>query len=126
PASASAAVLFQKLGAMVLVALESPFDAGERSIGGTNLLDLHLLAFELLVVLEEALENEEPMRGKVAGFEIAAELGIVGGAGVDHGHEADGAGFDERERLHRFLAKDEHIERIVVLGVSLRDEAVIG
>jgi len=50
---------------------------------------------------------------------------VVAGAGIDHGHQPDRASFDERERLHRLLAQDKHIERIVVLGVRLGNEAIV-
>jgi hypothetical protein len=46
-------------------------------------------------------------------------------AGVDHGHEPNGAGVDDGERHHGFLAEHQHIERIVVFGQRLRDEAVV-
>ena len=74
------------------------------------------------------------MRGEIAGFDVIAELGVargdgdnfvVAGAGVDHGHDADGAGLDERERLNGLLAENEDVEGIVVFGVGLRDEAVV-
>src|SRR5580704_5616783 len=74
------------------------------------------------------------MRRKVARFNVAAEFGVAGGngndsivacAGIDHGHEANGARFDEGERLHRLLAENEYIEWIVVLGVLLGNEAVV-
>jgi hypothetical protein len=51
---------------------------------------------------------------------------VVGCAGVDHGHDADGAGFDERQRLNGLLAEDQDVERIVVFGVGLRNESVVG
>ncbi len=75
------------------------------------------------------------MRRKIARLEILAEFGIVGSdsndfvvaaAGIDHGHNADGPSFDEGERLNGFLAKDEDIQRIIVFGVGLRDEAIVG
>jgi hypothetical protein len=117
------------------VAGEGFFDDVEGGVGGANVFYLDLFAFELLVVLEEAPKYEHAVRGKVAGFDVFAEFGVVGGygddfvvagAGVDHGHYTDGAGFDEGERLDRFLAEDEDVERVVVFGVGLRDEAVVG
>src|ERR1700688_1474234 len=101
---------------MLLITLERLFDHVERGVGGKNLLDLHLLALQLLVVLEKTAHYQQAVAGKVAGLKIFAEFGIVGGdrddlvvgsAGVDHGHDADGAGLDQSQRLHRLLAKNE-------------------
>jgi len=37
-----------------------------------------------------------------------------------------GARVDERERHHGLLTQDEDVERVVVFGEGLRDEAVVG
>jgi len=124
----------EQLGLEGLIAREGFFDDGERGVSGANLFDLDLFAFELLVILEEAAKDEKAMRGEIAGFDVIAEFGVargdgdnfvVAGAGVNHGHDADGAGFDERERLNGLLAENEDVEGIVVFGVGLRDEAVV-
>ena len=120
---------------MLLVAGEGLFDDRDGGIGGADFLNLDLFTLELLVVLKKAFEDEQAMTGKIAGFEVFAEFGVVGGDGddfvvggaaVDHGHDADSAGLDESERLNGLLAEDEHVERVVVFGVGLRDEAVVG
>jgi len=117
------------------VAREGFFDDVHGGVGGADVFDLDLFAFELLVVLEETLQDEHAVRRKVASFDVLAKFGVVGGHGddfvvagaaVDHGHDADGAGFDEGKRLDGFLAEDEDVERVVVFGVGLRDEAVVG
>ena len=46
--------------------------------------------------------------------------------GIDHGHQADGAGVDDSEGNDRFLAQDQHVERVIVIGQRLRDEPVVG
>src|SRR5262249_12143465 len=51
---------------------------------------------------------------------------VVAGAGVRHGHNTDSAGFDESEWLNGLLAEDEDVEGIVVFGIGLRDESVVG
>ena len=120
--------------ALLLVPGERAFDDGEGGVSGADVFDFDAFAFELFVVGEEALEDEQAVLRKIARFDVVAELGIVrrdgddfvvAGAGIDHGHESDGAGLDERERLDRFLAENEDVERIVVFGVGLRDEAVV-
>src|SRR5580698_10400004 len=120
--------------ALLLVPGERALDDGERGVSWADVFDFDALAFELFVVGEEALEDEQAMLRKIARFDVVAELGIVrrdgddfvvAGAGIDHRHEADGASLDERERLDGLLAKNEDIERIVVFGVGLRDEAVV-
>jgi hypothetical protein len=125
---------FEEFFAVFLVALERFLDYAGGGVGGTNLFDFDLFPFELFVVLEKSLQDEEAVRREIAGFEVVAEFGIVGGdsddfvvgcAGVEHGHDADGTRFDERERLDGFLAENEDVERIIVFGVGLRDEAVV-
>src|SRR5208337_5192669 len=59
------------------VAGQGFFNDVQGGVGRADVFDLDLLAFKLLVVLEEALENEHAVRGKVAGFEVFAEFGIV-------------------------------------------------
>jgi len=124
----------EQFGLEGLIARQGFFDDGERGVGGANFFDLHLFAFELLVILEEAAKDEKAMRREIASFDVIAEFGVacgngddfvIAGAGVDHGHDADSAGFDKCERLDRFLAENKNVERIVVLGVGLRDEAVV-
>ena len=46
-------------------------------------------------------------------------------AAVDHRHQADGSRLHQRQRRHGFLTKDQHVERIIVLGQRLWDKAVI-
>ena len=120
--------------AVLLVTRERLLDDGDGGVGGADFLDLDLLAFELLIVLKKAFKDEQAMTGKIAGFEIFAEFGVVGGDGddfviggaaVDHGHNADSASFDEGEGLNRFLAKNENVQRVIVFGIGLRDEAVV-
>jgi len=50
---------------------------------------------------------------------------VIGIARIDHGHEADHSGVHDGEGNHRFLAEHENIERIVIFGECLRDEAVV-
>ena len=124
----------EQFGLEGLIAREGFFDDGECGVSGANLFDLHLFAFELLVVLEEAAKDEEAVRRKIAGFDVIAEFGVargngddfvVAGTGVHHGHDADGAGFDKCEGLNGLLAENEDVEGIVVFGVGLWDEAVV-
>src|SRR5258707_14511366 len=124
----------EQLGLEGLITREGLFDDSERGVGGANLLYLDLFAFELFVILKKAPQDKEAMRGKIAGLDVIAELRIARGdgdnfvvarAGVEPGHDADGAGFNEGERLNGLLAKNEDVEGIVVFGVGLGGEAVV-
>jgi len=124
----------EQFGLEGLIARKGLFDDGERGVGGANFFDLHLFAFELFVILEEAAKDEKAVGGEIAGLDVIAEFGVargngddfvVAGAGVDHGHDADGAGFDKCEGLNGLLAENEDVEGIVVFGIGLRDEAVV-
>src|SRR6267154_4742060 len=74
------------------------------------------------------------MSRQVASFQIFAKFRVVGGHGDDfvvgrarihHGHNSNGTSLNEGQRLYRFLAQNQHIEGIVVLGIGLRNETVI-
>ena len=108
---------------------------GYAAFGRLDLVHLDGLALELLVVLEEPPQHRQPVRRHLGRFAVAVELGssrrdgddlVVLLARVDHRHQADRAGVDERERDDRLLAQHQHVERVVVLGERLRDEAVVG
>jgi len=124
----------EQLGLEGLIACKGLFDDGERGVGRANFFDLHLFAFELFVILEEAAKDEKAMGGEIAGLDVIAEFGVargngddfvVAGTGVHHGHDADGASLDEGKGLDGLLAENEDVEGIVVFGVGLRDEAVV-
>ena len=78
-----------------------------KALGRLELVDFDRLAFELLVVLEEAAEHHQPVRRQLAGLAEAVELGVVDGHGedlvvalaaVDHRHQADRPRRDQRQR----------------------------
>ena len=50
---------------------------------------------------------------------------VIDGAGIDHGHQTDGAGVHDGERGDGNLTKHQNVERIVILGERLRDEAIV-
>jgi len=125
----------EALAALFAIAMQRVKDDGIRLGGGLYLIDLDGLAFEQFVVLKKTAQHDHAVRGHLGGFVIRVELRIFGGdcddlmiglAGVDHRHEADGAGVNDGERDDSFLAEDEDVERVVVFGEGLRDEAVIG
>src|SRR5713226_2386204 len=78
--------------------------------------------------------NEQAVRRQLVGLDVAVEFWIVcghsddfvvAGAGIDHRHQANGPRFDERQRLHRFLAQDENVKGIIIVGIGLRDESIV-
>src|SRR5713226_8447006 len=107
-AFALAEVLRAKSLSLVLVARQRVLYNLDRGVGRPDVIHPNLLAFQLLVVLEKTLQNEQAVRRQFVGLDVAVELRIVGGhgddlvvagLGVDHGHQANSARFDERERL---------------------------
>ena len=125
----------EPLSAMLAVALERILDDRQGNIGRLDLVDLDRLSFQELVVLEEPAEHHQAVRGQLGGLTEAVELGVadgdgqdlvVGLAGVEHGHQADRPGGHQGHRRHGLLAEHQDVERVVVLGVRLGDEAVIG
>ena len=45
---------------------------------------------------------------------------------IEHCHHADSASVDERQRCHRFLTQNQHIQRIVIFRIRLGNESIIG
>jgi hypothetical protein len=90
---------------------------------------------EHLVVLEEPANLAQDVRrqlrlvGEVGERRIAHADGddlVVDSLFVAHPHHADGAGLDDGQRIHRLLAEHQRIERVPVVAVGARDEAVVG
>jgi hypothetical protein len=50
---------------------------------------------------------------------------MVGLAAIDHGHQADGARVNDSQRNDWLLAEHEDVERVIVFGERLRNEAVV-
>src|SRR3984885_9077222 len=126
---------FEAFAALFAVAVQCVENDGISFERGPYLIHLDGLAFELFVILEETPQHEQTVGRHFSGLMIRTELGIFGGdsddfmvrlAGIDHGHEADGAGVDDGKGYDGFLAEHQNIERIVVFGERLRDEAVVG
>ena len=74
------------------------------------------------------------MRRHFRRLAVRIKLRVLGGhsndlmillAGVNHGHQADGASMDDGKGHNGFLAQHQHVERVVVFGERLRYEAVI-
>ena len=70
---ALAEILGAQLIAMGVVARHGAFNDTKRGVSRADFLDLHLLSFELLVVLEKALEDEQAMRGEIARLDVLVE-----------------------------------------------------
>jgi hypothetical protein len=126
---------FEAFAALFAVAVKSVEDDGIGLGRGADLIDFDRFAFELFVILKEAAQHEQAVRGHFSGFAVGVEFGILGGDGddfvvflarVDHRHEADGAGVNDGQRHDGFLAEDENVERVIIFGERLRNESVIG
>ena len=74
-----AAVFRAQLVPLFLVACQRILDDFGRGVCWANVFHLNLFAFELLVVLEEALQNEQAVRRQFVGLDVAVEFRIVGG-----------------------------------------------
>src|ERR1700734_470254 len=132
-----ASVLYRSLktlAALFAVAVQRVENDGIGFARRAYLVDLDGFAFELFVVLKKTAQHEHAMRRHFRSFVGGVELRIFGGDGndfmiwlaaVDHGHKADGARVNDGERHDWFLAEYEHVERVVIFGQSLRDEAVV-
>ena len=100
-----------------------------------QLVHLHRLPFQLLVILEEPPQHRQPVRRQLLRLAEAVVLRVVHRhrqhlvvllAAVDHRHQADGTGLHQGQRGHRLLAQHQDVQRIVVFRQGLRDEAVVG
>src|SRR5215216_2091203 len=95
----------------------------------------YFLAFEHLVVLEEALEFRQPVLRELAVLAVGVVLGVVEVdadyllvvlAFIHHMHHPDRTRPQDAERLDRLLHQHQHVERVVVIPQGLRDKAVVG
>jgi hypothetical protein len=125
----------EAFAALFAVAVQRIENDGVRFRWWADLIHLDGFAFELFVVLKKAAEHEQAVRRHLGGLAVGIELGIFGGngddfvillAGVNHGHQPNGAGVNDGEWNYRLLAEHQHIERVVVFGEGLRDESVVG
>jgi len=98
---------------LIAVAGKRVFNDGQGMPAGLDVVDFHGLAFQLLVIEEEAPQHGQAVLRHFRGFLVGVELGVLGGhrddlvvalAGVDHGHQPDDTGMDQSERHHGFLA----------------------
>src|SRR5207244_12515156 len=106
------------------VAGQGIFKDRKTRCGGLEFVDVDRLPFQRLVILEESAKDVQAMSRQLVGLPEAVVLRIVRGycqnlvillAAVDHRHQADGTSTDERQWSDRLLAKNEHVERVVVL-----------
>ena len=120
--------------AFFVVTSQGGFDDGVGDGCGKDFVHFDDLAFELFVILEESADHGEFVGRELAGFVIGVVLGIGGGdgddlvvygAGIDHGHQADGARVHDGQRGYGHLAEDQNVERVVVFGEGLGNESVI-
>ena len=79
---------------------------------------------------EESADDPRSFKKKSVGQRMAiisagVIMNVIFAFVVVHFHHTDGAYIDDRERDNRLLAEDEHVERIAILTIRARDEAVI-
>src|SRR5271157_1859084 len=126
--------LAESLAPLVTVAGERVFNNRQGVRRGLDFVHFNSLAFELLVVEEEAAQHAEAMLWHLTGLGVGVELRIMGGnsdnlvvflARINHRHQADGARLNHRKGHNGLLAQDEHVEWIIVFRQRLRNESVI-
>src|SRR5262245_15154889 len=135
PFSRSSRSSFNQLRLQVVVQLNALLDDVEGVETPHEALDLDLFVFERLVVFEKPLDRFQPVFRQlgdvavVAGFWVVVMVVddlIVLFVLVYHLHDADGLGAHDAERRDLDLAEHEYVERVVVVAVGPRQEAVIG
>src|SRR5215208_2726938 len=124
-----------RLVEVLIVEAHSVPDGVLRLLRVGELANIHLLAFQHLVVLEEAPELNQPMLWQLAVMfvgsvlrvvEVDADYLLVVLALVHHVHHPDRAHPQEAERLDRFLHQYKHVERVVIVPQSPWDKSVVG
>ena len=117
--------------ALFTVAVQGVEDDGIRFCRGAN---LDGFAFQQFVILKKPAQHDEAMRWHLRSLTVAVEFGVfrchrddlvISLAGIDHGHQADGAGMNDGQGYDRFLAKHKNIQWVVVFRQGLRNEPVI-
>src|SRR3954468_18559215 len=127
--------LGQLAAAQPPIQIQGVIDDRDRLARPEHVLDHDLLVLEHLVVFEEPAHHPQHV-GRQLG--LVAVIGIRRVAHADrhdlivnpllvtHPHHADGARVDDGQGEDRLLSQHQHVERIAVVAVGARDEAVVG
>src|SRR5579864_8352051 len=83
PHAISGALRGNQFCPFLLIPSQRTLDDGNRRVGWPYVLHLDAFAFELLVILKKAFQDQQAMRRQVPSLHVAAELRIVGSHG-DH------------------------------------------
>ena len=95
----------------------------------------HLLVLDDLGVLEEAPHLAQDVAGPLRVIGVVCERRVAHADSdelvvepllVAHAHDANRAGFDDRERHHGLLAEHQGVERVAVFAEGPGDEGVVG
>src|SRR6266849_2706516 len=112
-ARGSSAFLGDQLFTFLLIPRQRALDHRDRRVRRAYVFHFDALAFQLLVILEKALQHQQAMWWQIACLHVAAEFRVVGGhgdhfvvtrAGINHRHQSYGARLNQRQRLYRLLA----------------------
>ena len=117
------------------IQLNSLIDNLKSSLLSLKFLNLHHLILHFLIVLEESVHLLQNMLWKLNEVIIMRNRHIALSNSdnlivfltlIDHPHHSNDFGFKQAERINLNRAKHQNIQGIIVLTVSLRNEAIVG
>src|SRR5579863_417582 len=127
-------LLDKSLAPLLAVTAQSVVDDRIRLARRTYLIHFHFFSFKLFVILEESSQHDQAVWWHLRGFAVGVEFRVFGSdsndfmiffAAVEHGHQADGSRVNDGQRNYAFLAENQNIERVIVFGQGLGNEAVV-
>ena len=123
------------LAKAVDITLRGGFDDLHGGLAAADLVDGGGLVLQVFVNREEVPHFLEEVGGELIDVGVLIIVGVAEGNGddlfvvaavVDHRDDTDGIGAHQNQGLDGFRAKDQHVQRVVVVAVGAGDEAVVG
>ena len=127
-------VFFSAFAEAFDVSVNALFNDNDSLVSALDLINGSLLALQLLVNTEEVRHFIKNMSRKLTDIVVAVVGGVIerdsddlviGRTVVYHRNNADRIALNQRQRINRFGAKHQNVQRVAVLGICSGDKAVV-
>ena len=116
------------------VVIDGVFNDLDRVVTGADLIDGRGLILQILINREEVAHFVKDVSRQLVDVGVHIVVGIVEGNGndlfivmpvIDHGDHTDGIGAYQCQRLQRFGADEQYVQRVTVIAVGTGNKAVV-
>lgn len=117
------------------VVIDGVFNDLDRVVTGADLVNRRGLILQIFINREEVAHFVKDVSRQLVDVGVHIVIGIVEGNGndlfiimpvIDHGDHTDGIGAYQCQRLQRFGADEQHVQRVTVIAVGTGNKAVVG